>query len=103
MRDTIDMAREAGLHIPYWGEEEDPKKDPPRWTMASPLPPLLKAFEALVRADEREACAKVCDEQVERSKEALAKAKRVTDQAVYRSGAQTAAWNAAAIRARGNT
>jgi len=55
MRDTIDMAREAGLHIPYWGEEEDPKKDPPRWTMASPLPPLLKAFEALVRADEREA------------------------------------------------
>jgi hypothetical protein len=54
MRDTIDMAREAGLHIPYWGEEEDPKKDPPRWTMVSPLPPLLKAFEALVRADERE-------------------------------------------------
>jgi hypothetical protein len=53
MRDTIEMAREAGLHIPYWGEEEDPKKDPPRWTMVSPLPPLLKAFEALVRADER--------------------------------------------------
>ena len=62
MRDTIDMAREAGLHIPYWGEEEDPKKDPPRWTMASPLPPLLKAFEALVRADEREACAKIAEE-----------------------------------------
>jgi hypothetical protein len=61
MRDTIDMAREAGLHIPYWGEEEDPKKDPPRWTMVSPLPPLLKAFEALVRADEREACAKVAE------------------------------------------
>ena len=54
MDKTIDMAREAGLHIPYWGEEEDPKKDPPRWTMVSPLPPLLKAFEALVRADERE-------------------------------------------------
>ena len=53
MRDTIDMAREVGLHIPYWSEEEDPKKDPPRWTMVSPLPPLLKAFEALVRADER--------------------------------------------------
>ncbi len=62
MRDTIDMAREAGLHIPYWGEEEDSKKDPPRWTMVSPLPPLLKAFEALVRADEREACAKICDD-----------------------------------------
>jgi hypothetical protein len=43
------------LHIPYWAEEEDPKKDPPRWTMVSPLPPLLEAFEALVRADERAA------------------------------------------------
>lgn len=66
MRDTIDMAREAGLHIPYWGEEEDPKKDPPRWTMVAPLPPLLKAFEALVRADaiadEREACARIAEE-----------------------------------------
>lgn len=66
MDKTIDMAREAGLHIPYWGEEEDPKKDPPRWTMVSPLPPLLKAFEALVRADERsverEACAKVVEQ-----------------------------------------
>ncbi len=62
MRDTIDMAREAGLHIPYWGEEEDPKKDPPRWTMVSPLPPLLKAFEALVRADEREALLDLVDD-----------------------------------------
>jgi hypothetical protein len=53
------MAREAGLHIPYWGEEEDPKKDPPRWTMVGPLPPLLKAFEALVRADERALAAPV--------------------------------------------
>jgi hypothetical protein len=56
------MAREAGLHIPYWGEEEDPKKDPPRWTMVSPLPPLLKAFEALVRADEREALLDLVDD-----------------------------------------
>ena len=47
MRDTIDMAREAGfadekgaIHAAY----------------------QLKAFEALVRADEREACAKVCYE-----------------------------------------
>jgi hypothetical protein len=38
MRDTIDMAREAGLSIrSNWFEQE------------------LKAFEALVRADEREA------------------------------------------------
>ena len=61
----------------------------------------LQNFAALIAAAERKECAKLCDEQVERSKEALAKAKRVTDQAVYRSGAQTAAWNAAAIRARG--
>jgi hypothetical protein len=48
MRDTIDMAREAGL-----------------WEF-TPESTRLKAFEALVRADERsverEACAKVCDE-----------------------------------------
>ena len=41
MRDTIDMAREAGLSIrSNWSEQE------------------LKAFAELVRADEREACAK---------------------------------------------
>ena len=65
MKTTLEMAREAGLHIPYWAEEEDPKKDPPRWTMISSLPPLLEAFEALVRADEREGCAKVCEEVLE--------------------------------------
>jgi hypothetical protein len=43
MRDTIDMAREAGL---YTHKEVQPE---------------LKAFEALVRADEREACAKVIE------------------------------------------
>jgi hypothetical protein len=46
MRDTIDMAREAGA-ISYWHLSK------------------LKAFEAIVRADaiadEREACAKVCE------------------------------------------
>ena len=43
MRDTIDMAEEAGA-ISYWHLSK------------------LKAFEALVRSDEREACARVCDE-----------------------------------------
>jgi hypothetical protein len=46
MRDTIDMGREAGIKhsvCEFYNEE-------------------LKRFEALVRADEREACAKVCDE-----------------------------------------
>jgi hypothetical protein len=55
MKDTIDMAREANLYLarenpPYYGTSMD----------------NLKAFEALVRADaiadEREACAKVCDD-----------------------------------------
>jgi hypothetical protein len=41
MRDTIDMAREAGADtLMYWDIEK------------------LKRFESLVRADEREACAK---------------------------------------------
>ena len=52
MRDTIDMAREAGaIHI-----HERPKE------FAIVGNDSIKAFEALVRADEREACAKVCDE-----------------------------------------
>jgi hypothetical protein len=46
MRDTIDMAREAGI----------------RDCTCSGSMGCLKAFEALVRADEREACAKVCEE-----------------------------------------
>jgi hypothetical protein len=45
MRDTIEMAREAG-----YGDH-----------MAVLHGPALKRFEALVRADEREACARVCD------------------------------------------
>jgi hypothetical protein len=47
MRDTIDMAREVyGAHTEWSG---------------APLERLESLF-ALVRADEREACAKVCDE-----------------------------------------
>ena len=59
MRDTIDMASEAQLvcsinnPTTLWMEDHD-------------LTPYLKAFEAFVRADaiadEREACAKVCEE-----------------------------------------
>jgi hypothetical protein len=56
MRDTIDMAREAGklkcdCCLPYYEE-----------TDIEGFEGFLKAFEALVRADEREACAKVCEE-----------------------------------------
>jgi ABC-type transporter MlaC component len=53
MRDTIGMAREAGI-IDFrdaFSEEH-----------VQAVLQDLKAFEALVRADEREACAKVCDD-----------------------------------------
>jgi hypothetical protein len=66
MRDTIDMAREDGKH--QWPLEHD----------------FLKRFEALVRADEREACAKVCEE--------------AADDEMY-----LGQHYAEAIRARGNT
>ena len=46
MRDTIEMAREAGF---------TPARD--EWVFVD----MLKAFEALVRADEREACANLLD------------------------------------------
>ena len=48
MRDTIDMAREADLIDDTYASD---------WYVYQ-----LKAFEALVRADEREACAKVCED-----------------------------------------
>jgi hypothetical protein len=60
MKSTIDMAREAGLrsavllaHFKSWDalcDSEQEEFD------------RLVSFEALVRADEREACAKVCDD-----------------------------------------
>jgi len=48
MRDTIEMAREADLIDDSYASD---------WYVYQ-----LKAFETLVRADEREACAKVCDD-----------------------------------------
>jgi hypothetical protein len=81
MRDTIDRAREAHKELvtkDYQGHigQLDP------WTLQ-----LLKRFEALVRADaiadEREACAKVCEE--------------------YADDVRTGVTCATAIRARGNT
>jgi hypothetical protein len=83
MRDTIDMAREAGLYLarenpPYYGTSMD----------------SLKVFEALVRADEREACAKVCDGLVRKSKLSVIP---------LNSWSTGVADCAAAIRARGET
>jgi hypothetical protein len=56
MRDTIDMAREAGLDITC-----DPTETPWR-TFVEGWEDQFKAFEALVRADEREACAKAVEQ-----------------------------------------
>ena len=77
MRDTIDMAREAGYMKTVQGGAEV--------SMASM--DCLKAFEALVRADEREACAKVCEDAFSSSHAGRV----VCDNLAY------------AIRARGNT
>ena len=56
MRDTIDMARKAGVR----------SADGYKLTVSHMSIDTLKRLEALVRADaiagEREACAKVCDE-----------------------------------------
>ena len=49
MRDTIDMAREAGIFVAN------------NVSMVVIVKDQLERFAALVRADEREACAKVCD------------------------------------------
>ena len=76
MKTTIHMAREAGL-IEY-GEGF--------WFPIGGLS-AVKAFEALVRADEREACAKVCDDiDVE-----------------YKGEDVLATWCSRAIRARAST
>jgi hypothetical protein len=48
MKTTIDMAREAGL-LTWLKPPED-------------VIERFKAFEVLVREDERDACAKVCDD-----------------------------------------
>jgi hypothetical protein len=53
MKTTIDMAREAGI-IDF--------RDAYSEQHVQAVLQDLKAFEALVRADEREACAKVCDD-----------------------------------------
>jgi hypothetical protein len=55
MRDTIEMAHEAGFPFNKYGllqGDGDGEIDADK---------MFKTFEALVRADEREACAKVAD------------------------------------------
>jgi hypothetical protein len=94
MRDTIDMAREAGI-IDFrdaFSEEH-----------VQAVLQDLKAFEALVRADEREACAKFCEtNQVWVGKGKRGFSEWGEDEFVT-GGIHQGMDYAAAIRARGNT
>ena len=83
MRDTIDIAREAGIDA-----EKDTLCRYEGW-----LEPL-KAFEALVRADQREIDAKVCAD-LAPDMSRTANDASIWDVATFDC--------AAAIRARGNT
>ena len=60
----------------------------------------LKAFEALARADEREACAKVCEDQKYMILEPL---RTYTAHDVCDANKRTALYLSKAIRARGET
>jgi hypothetical protein len=82
MRDTASMAREAGMVYREF-EDEFANANTDGVDLKT-----LKAFEALVRADEREACAKVCEEY---------------DDKYDVHTKQTAKGIALEIRARGNT
>jgi hypothetical protein len=85
MKTTIDMAREAGL-LTWLKPPED-------------VIERFNAFEALVRADEREACAKVCESEAEMFKSCAYGA----NDGRYDWKEDGARECAAAIRARGNT
>jgi hypothetical protein len=93
MRDTIELAREAGFPM-AWISDNDGGVI--RWKD-------IKAFEALVRADEREACAKFCEtHQVWVGKGKRGFSEWGEDEFVT-GGIHQGMDYAAAIRARGNT
>ncbi len=92
MDKTIDMARKVKMPYDFvTGEPIYLEK--------------LKAFEALVRADEREACAKFVEEKATGYEERAAQPKDVRDinPEVARIAVLACGQLAAAIRARGNT
>jgi hypothetical protein len=93
MRDTIELASEAGFPM-AWISDNDGGVI--RWKD-------IKAFEALVRADEREACAKFCEtHQVWVGKGKRGFSEWGEDEFVT-GGIHQGMDYAAAIRARGNT
>lgn len=64
MKTVIEMAEEAGISLCFRGHPDRPERTKNNeltyWAGVNQI--TLKAFAELVRADEREACAKVCDE-----------------------------------------
>jgi hypothetical protein len=87
MRDTIDMARAVYGEHTEWTESQLER---------------LKQFEALVRADEREACAKVCEDMAKGYEERNARPEQTRDinPEVARIASMTCAFVEDAIRAR---
>jgi hypothetical protein len=96
MRDTIDMAREAGIEFQHitgiLGKETIS-------TMGSQRLERIEQLVALVRADEREACAKVCEAEAEMFKSCADGA----NDGRYDWKEDGARDCAVALRARGNT
>jgi hypothetical protein len=90
-KDIIDMAREAGICT--WLK---PPED---------VTERLERFAELVRADEREACAKVCEDNSASYSERASRPEKVRDinPEVARVAVQTCSHVAAAIRAKGST
>ena len=95
MKDTIDMAREAGFETMFKnGKIHGFDRD-------GDYTEELKAFEALVRADEREACAKVCDEASDKALALQSGRQDDLGSIILRHHAVAHQSDAAAIRARG--
>ena len=88
MKTVIDMALEAGLYESM----KDHAPGASAWIGIDGLDAQIERFAELVRADEREACAKVCDELVAHRTQSHC------DSEAF--GAEDCA---KAIRARGNT
>lgn len=97
--EIIAMAREAGFIESNAHSDIIVRHSNGSWVSVHDI---LERFHALAVAAEREACAKLCDEQAARSEASMLKAKYAKTRDIYSAAVQTAHWNAAAIRARGN-
>jgi hypothetical protein len=95
MRDTIDMAREAGFDLDGMAN---------MLYTARGNHAQLERFAALVAAAEREACAKVCEDMAKGYEERNARPEENRDinPEVARIASMTCAFVEDAIRARGN-